>query len=153
MPDVTIWNIAAGVRTTWAAATSLTAIIPADRLYLMRAAEETPVPYAVFTFEDVSAYFGGTEYFSGSAYVKVTRVLFDLYGTQQTDWGTLSQAVNDTFGWSSTDVNASWSIPNATVLSAMPEVEGVEVTDVRADGLDVIKYSTSITVTMQADRG
>jgi hypothetical protein len=153
MPDVTLWDVAAGVRTTWAAASSLTAIVPAARLYFGRAAEETPLPYAAFTFQDVSAYFGGTEYFSGQAYVKVTRVNFDVYGTHATDWQTLAQVMADTFGWSASDPNASWSIPNATILSAMPEVEGVEVTDVRVDGQDVVKYSTNITLTMQADRG
>lgn len=153
MPDVSIWNIASGVKATWAAAASLTAIIPADRLFLMRAAEETPVPYVVFSFDDVSAYFGGTEYFSGSAYVKVTRVNFDMYGTIVDDWETLGQAIGDVFGWSATDPNGSWTIPNAVILSAMPEVEGVDLTDERADGVDIVKYSSSVTVTMQADRG
>lgn len=156
MADVTLWDIAEGVKTTWAAATSLTAIIPANRLYLGRAAESTvPLPYAVFDFDDVSAYFGGTEYFSGAKYVKVTRVNFKMYGTRATDWTTLGQAVSDTFGWSSTDPNASWNIPNATVLDAMPEVEGITVLPVeeRIDGEDVIEYASSITVKMEADRG
>jgi hypothetical protein len=153
MADVTIWNIASGVKTTWAAAATLTAIIPAERVYFGRAAEETPLPYCVFTFNDVSAYFGGTEYFSGSKYVKVTRVNFEMYGTKDTDWGTLGQGISDVFGWTSTDPNGTWSIPNATVLDAMPEVEGIEITEPRHDGQDIIKYSSSITVKMEADRG
>lgn len=153
MPDTTIWNISAGVKATWAAAASLTAIIPADRVFFQRAAEGTTLPYLVYTFDDISAFFGGTEYFSGAKYVKQTRVLFDAYGTPATDWEAFSQAVNDALTWTSTDRNASWSITNATVLSAMPETEAVELTDERVNGEDVLKYSFGVTLTMQADRG
>lgn len=152
MADVTLWDIGAGAKATWAAAASLTAIVPADRVYLLRAAEGTPLPYCVIEFQDVSAYFGGTEYFSGGQYVKVTRVDFGVYGTPQTDWGTLSLAMSDVFGWTSANPRGSWVIANATVLSAMPEVEGIEATDVRVDGQDVVKYASSFSVRMQANR-
>lgn len=153
MADVTLLDVSAGTKATWAAAASLTAIVPASRVYFGRAAGGTILPYVVYTFDDVSAYFGGTEYFSGTKYVKVTRVNFDVYGTQATDWSTLAQAMSDVFGWTKDDSDASWSIPNAVVLAAMPEVEGQEITDERVDGQDVIKYSSSFTVKMQADRG
>lgn len=153
MADVTLPDIMAGVKTTWAAASSLTAIVPAARVYFDRAAETTVYPYVVYTFDDVSAYFGGTEYFSGSQYIKVTRVNFEVYGTRSTNWQTLAAAMGDALGWSKDNPAASWSIPNASIKSAMPEVEGTELTVERQDGEDIMKYSSSFTVTMEANRG
>jgi hypothetical protein len=151
--DVTLIDISDGVRATWGGAASLTAIVPAARVYFQRAAEGTALPYVVYTFDDVSAYFGGTEYFSGSKYIKVTRVNFDVYGTRAVGWSTLAQAMSDTFGWTTANSAGSWVIDNAVILSAMPEVEALEVTDERVAGEDIQKYSSSFTVKMQADRG
>jgi uncharacterized protein (TIGR03545 family) len=61
--------------------------------------------------------------------------------------------LNDTFGWSSTSPAAVWTIPNATVLSAMPEVEANDIESERVDGKDVLTYESTFTVKMEADRG
>ncbi len=152
--DVTLPNIAAGVRTSWAADATLTAIVPASRVYFQRAAGGTTLPYVVYTFEGVSAYFGGTEYFSGGKYVKVTRILFDVYATPDaTDLDAIGQAMSNAFGSSTASSAAGWTIPNAVILYAQPEVEALELTDERVSGQDVVKYSSSFTVKMQADRG
>ena len=153
MADVTLINIVQGVQTTWAASTTLSALIPVERLFLDRTPAKTPYPNATISFKDVSAYFGGTEYFSGSAYVKNTQVSFDVFGTRETDWGEVSQAINDVFGWTSTSVGASWSIPNAVILAAMPETEAFGLLEDRVDGEDIVKYTASFTLTMQAERG
>ena len=153
MPDVTLINIADGVRTTWGANATLIALVPVERLYLDRTPPKTTYPNATVSFKDVSAYFGGTEYFSGSAYTKQTQVQFAVYGFRDTNWSAISQAMNDAFGWSTTAIGATWSIENATILAAMPETESLGLEDERIDGEDIVKYTASITVVMQAERG
>ena len=153
MADVTLWDISKGVRDTWAASSALVALIPANRLYYQRAPEATQYPLATYEFEDISAFFGGTEYYSGRDYIKMTRVKFAVYATQDYDFSALAQVMNNTFGWSNETPDATWQIPNAEVLSAMPEVEGIEVTGERYQNLDIIKYTSSFTLTLQGDRG
>lgn len=154
MPDVTLIDIAEGVRTTWAAAgTTVTTFIPASKVYFKRVPEGTALPYCVFEFKDVSAYFGGTEYFSGAAYVKATQITFKIYFPATTDPSSFVTALNDALSWSTTGISGVWSIPNATILSAMPEIEALDVEEVRVDGADVVRYETTFTIKMQADRG
>jgi len=112
------------------------------------------LPYCVFEFKDVSAYFGGTEYFSGSIYVKATQITFRTY-FQPVDFNATGYAtiLNDKFGWGASTPAASWTIPNATVLGAMPEIEGTSLEEQTVDGKDVSVYESTFTVKMQADRG
>jgi len=153
MADVTLLNIRKGVKTSWAAATSLNALVPASRLYLDRVPAGTAYPCATYSFKDVSAFYGGTTYQSGSAYFKVTQVLISIYAKRSVDWDAVCQAVSDAFGWSESNAAASWSIPNATILAGMPEVEAFEVEPERVDSEDIERYDTSFTVRMQALRG
>lgn len=153
MPDVTLWDIAAGVKTSWGNNPTLTALIPATRVHQGRAPQGATYPLCVFSFKDVSAYFGGTQYYSGSDYVKVTQFNFEVYGAQGTDGSAIAQAIADTFGWAEDREAGMIEIRNAVILSSMPEVEGGELTTERIDGIDYWKYSTSFTVRMQAERG
>jgi hypothetical protein len=154
MPDVTLVDIAEGVRTSWTAlGSSVTNVIPTSKVYFGRAPSGVSLPYCVFEFKDVTAYFGGTEYFSGAKYIKVTQVTFKIYFVRTTDIQALATEVNDKMGWSSTDSDAVWSIANAVVLSAMPEIEAMEIEEERVNGEDVIRYETTFTIKMQADRG
>lgn len=155
MPDVTLLDIAKGVRDSWTAAGStLTNIIPASKIYFKRQPTGATLPYCVYDFKDVSAYFGGTEYFSGAAYVKATQVTFKTY-FQPVDFDARAYAtiLNDKFGWSASNPAGAWTIPNATVLAAMPEVEESDLTEELIDGKDIPVYSSTFTVKMQADRG
>jgi hypothetical protein len=155
MPDVSLIDISEGVRQSWTAAgTSVTNVIPVTKLYFQRAGEGAALPYCVYEFKDVSAYFGGTEYFSGSQYVRVTQITFKVYCTRATDIQAFASSLNDALSWSSTDPNGVWTIPNAVaILSAMPEVEALELEEERVAGEDVIRYETTFSVRMQADRG
>jgi hypothetical protein len=153
MADCTLDDIAYGVKASWKASTALHAYLPPERLYGDEVGEETPLPYGTFDFDDVSAYFGGTEYFSGGPYVKQTKVLFKFYGTHETDWRNFMSAFNDALSWSSSSVGGNWTIPNATVLHAMPEVEARKKTAVRLDGKTVIERSASVTLMLEANRG
>ena len=154
MADVTLADIAAGVRSTWTAAgSSVTDTIPVARLYFKRLAETTVYPAAVFEFKDVSAYFGGTEYTSGAAYVKVTQVTFKVYFKANTDLAAFITAMNNALSWSSDNLAGSWTIPNATILGAMPEVEAFDLEEERVDGIDIARYETTFSVKMQANRG
>lgn len=154
MADVTLLDIAEGVRQTWAAAgSSVTNVIPTSKVYFQRAPSGVALPYCVFEFKDVSAYFGGTEYFSGRDYVKATQVTFKIYAIRTTDLAAFATVLNNALGWGSTSPAASWTIPNATILAAMPEVEGMELEEERVNGEDVIRYETTYTIKMQADRG
>jgi len=151
MPDVTIFNIDAGIRQSWESIPALTDLVPIDRLYMFEAPDGATQVYTTYEFEDISAFFGGTEYFSGRDYVKQTRIIFTTYGPRTFDWTTFSQLLSNSFGCSSESVAGQWTIPNATVLFAQPEVEGESVRPGETQG--VIVYRSSFTLTMQADRG
>jgi hypothetical protein len=154
MPDVTLVDISQGVRSSWTAAgASVTGTIPLTKLFFQRQPEGAELPYCVFEFKDVSAYFGGTEYFSGNKYVKATQITFKIYGASDFALSTFATAVNSAFGWGSASPAGVWTIPNATILSAMPEVESQKLEEERIDGKDVIRYETTFTVKMEADRG
>ena len=154
MADVTLVDISQGVRSSWTAAgASVTGTIPLTSLYFQRQPEGAALPYCVFEFKDVSAYFGGTEYFSGGPYVKATQITFKIYGASDFALPTFATAVNAAFGWGSASPGGVWTIPNATVLSAMPEVEAQKLEEERIDGKDIVRYETTFTVKMQADRG
>lgn len=155
MPDVTLLDISKGVRDSWeAAGTTLTNIIPKDSVYFKRQPTGATLPYVVFEFKDVSAYFGGTEYFSGSAYVKATQITFRTYfHPGDFDARAYATILNGAFGWGSASPGGVWTIPNATVLAAMPEVEESDLTEESIDGKDIPVYSSTFTVKMQADRG
>lgn len=153
MPDVTLLNIVEGIQRTWADYAPLDNIVPAERLYAVRVPAGIEYPNASITLKDVSAYFGGTEYFSGSTYVKKTQCELAVFGNRNTDWKRVAQAMSDAFGWSSTNVPGTWNIENAVVLAAMPETEGLEVFEERQDGEDILKYTSSFTILMQAERG
>lgn len=153
MPDTTIWDIETGIRNSWESVTALTDLISIDRLYLFRPPDGATMVYTTYEFEDISAFFGGTEYFSGPDYRKQTRVIFTTYGPRTFDWRTYSQALSNAFGCSATNDSGQWSIPNAIVLFAQPETENIEVLPREGQGEDVIAYKSSFTLTMQADRG
>ena len=154
MADVTLPDIMKGVADSWNAAAAVNAIIPVSKLYFKRQPERAAMPYCVFEFKDVSAYFGGTEYFSGAKYVKATQVTFKTY-FQPVDFDIRDYAtkLNDAFGWAASSPGAGWTIPNATVLVAMPEVEANDIEPERVDGKDVLTYESTFTVKMEADRG
>ena len=154
MPDVTLPDIMKGVVDSWDAATAVKAIIATSKLYFGRQPENASLPYCVFEFKDVSAYFGGTEYFSGAKYVRATQITFKTY-FQPVDFNIRDYAtkLNDAFGWSSSSPAGGWTIPNATVLAAMPEVEAIDIEAERVDGKDVLTYESTFTVKMEADRG
>ena len=158
MADVSLLDISKGVRDSWTAAGStLTNVIPVTKVYFKRIPDGTnapTLPYVVFEFKDVSAYFGGTEYFSGTKYVKSTQVTFRThFNPVDFDARAYATILNDKFGWSAATPAASWTIPNATVLSAMPEVEASDLTEERIDGKDINVYESTFTVKMEADRG
>lgn len=155
MADVSLIDISEGVRQTWAlTGSSVTNVIPASKVYFQRAPERVTLPYCVYAFADISGFFGGTEFFSGANYIRKTRIDFDVYALRSTDLSAFATALNDALSWSSTDPNAVWTIPNAVgVLAAMPEVEALEMEEERQDGEDVLKYSTSFTLTIEANRG
>lgn len=155
MADVVLTDVLTGAKATWAADAALAAIVPNSRVYAFGVPETTAWPYVVIEPGDVSAYFGGTTYFSGSDYIKVNAISFTVYGLYGTvDWSALAQQMSDTFGWTAANPTASWTIPNAVkVVSAMPEVDEFKRTGERVDGLEVLSYMAKFSVTIQANRG
>jgi len=156
--DVTLIDVLEGARTTWATSAALLAVVPADRLYSFGVPEGTAYPYAKIEPGDVSAYFGGTEYFSGQNYVKVNKISFTIFakgtGADAPNWSALAQEMSDVFGWTASNAAANWVIPNAVaVISAMPEVDEFKPTGERHDGVEIMSYKSEFTVRLQANRG
>jgi len=158
MADVTLIDVLTGARQTWATSAALLAVVPAARLYSYGVPEGTAMPYATVFPGDVSAYFGGTEYFSGTNYVKINKISFTIYakgeGTGAPDWSALAQEMSDVFGWTAANPAAAWVVPNAVkVVSAMPEVDDWKPTGERIDGVEIMSYKSEYSVKIQADRG
>ncbi len=153
MPDVTLLDVYTGARQSWAAATTVSAVIPADNVFMKRVPEGTQMPYVTTSIKDVSAYFGGTEYFSGAKYIKVQQVTFTIHCLASFDLPGLLTKINNELTWSKDDPKGVWTIPNATVLSAMPETDDVDIEEERVNGVDVIAYPTTITIKLECDRG
>lgn len=160
MADVTLIDVLRGAISTWNTSTILKGIVPIASLYMATVPEGTPLPYALIKAEDISNYFGGTEYYSGVAYKKAANVTFEVYalatGTAAPDWAALAEELNTVMNWSASNPAASWIVPNATkVLSAVREIEAFEPSDSheRIDGVDIMMYSIKIALTYQAQRG
>lgn len=154
MANVTLLDISKGVRDSWAlAGATVTGFIPVSKVYYQRQPEGAALPYCVYEFKDISAFYGGFEFFSGREYVKTTDITFKVYFPATTDVTAFVTALNAAFGWTSTDPAPTWTIPNATVISAMQSVEALEVEEERGEGQDVARYETTFSVKMQADRG
>jgi hypothetical protein len=152
--DFTILDISAGVKSTWAAVPALAALIPANRLYFGRSAEGTPLPYAHFEIEDVSAYFGGTEYFSGRFYKKAVHVNFvSHWAATDANLPAYATAVREHLGWTATAPGGAWALPNVVVLASPPDIEKMEMEEERIDGADIVKHESAFFLTLQADRG
>lgn len=155
MADVNLTNVLSGAKATWGMSPLLATIVPPSRVYAFGVPETTELPYVVIEPGDIGAYFGGTTYYSGTAYEKknsISFTVFALYGTL--DWNTLAETMSNVFGWTAANPAADWVIPNATsIISAVPEIDGFERTGERIEGLEVLKYMAKFTLTIQANRG
>lgn len=148
MADVTIWGIAAGAKATWAG-TPLDTLVPSARLYLgTRAASGTIYPCATLQIED-----GDKEYFSGSTYIAKAKVTVKIYGDRTLDWDAVGKYLAGIFGGTSGRPAGQWGIANAELKCAMPGEEVIEVLNEKDDGEDLIEYTRSFELTIQAERG
>lgn len=155
MPDTTLIDVLTGARNTWGAASALAAVVPLDRVYAFGVPENVEYPNCVVEPGDVSAFFGGTEYYSGGKYQKTNKISFTVTALANTvNWSQLAQDVSDAFGWTSASPRASWVIPNAlSVISSMPEVDEFKRTGERIDGVELLAYKSQYSVKIEADRG
>lgn len=153
--DVSVPDVLQGARNTWGTSATLLAVVPLARVYAFGVPSGTALPYVAVKLDDVSAYFGGTEYYSGGSYTKVNKINFEVYAKVETvDWPALAQELGNVFGWNESNPGAAWVIPNAErVLSSMPETDKFEQTNERIDGQPVMKYASQYSVTIQANRG
>ena len=155
MADVTLVDVLTGARNTWGAYPALASVVPLTRVYAFGVPESVDYPNCVVEPGDVSAFFGGTEYYSGGQYQKTNKISFTVYALAGTvNWPALAQNLSDAFGWTSTAAAATWVIPNAVaVISSMPEVDEFKRTGERIDGLEILSYKAQFSVKIQADRG
>jgi hypothetical protein len=153
--DVVLIDVFTGVRSTWDTSTTLKGFVPLGRIFDFYI-PEIIYPAMWIKVEDVSNYFGGTEYNSGPEYKKAANVTMTVVGLRSLDWGGLALEIKGRFGWSSTAPAGNWIIPNATkVLSSIPELEVWDLVPnaERINNEDVLFYSFKTAVTYQANRG
>lgn len=153
MADNILYDTLKGCRDSWGAVAALTNLIPLSRVYFDRVPERVEFPYVVIGSGDVSQFFGGMEYFSGSYYIKRTKPEFNIFAKTDYDFSPVVQAIASNLTWSSTDVKKNWTVPNATVLYAKPDVEKAELVEEQIDGLDILKYTYIIELMLQPSRG
>lgn len=154
MPTPTVNDVAAGVRTRWAAVTALNAIVPATAVFLGRAAEKvsgtvSAPPYARLVVTETER-----ELFSGSVYVAKFRVEVDAFTAADPPVaGDLRAALDAALNGTSTTPAAGLTVANATVLSSMA-LPGATArpTGERIDGKDTVRVSCSFEAMLQAAR-
>ena len=151
MPTVSDSDVAAGIRTRWAAVSALTAIIPAASVWRGRAPERQSFPYARFNVTEEDR-----ELTSGPAYLVRFRLEIDCYlAAEPPGAGTLRAALDAAFNGTSTDPTAGLTVSNATAVlhcMALPGTTSRPTTE-RVDGADVVRVSASFEVYLQGSRG
>lgn len=150
MPTVTPDDVAATIRSQWAAASSLVAIIPVAKVYRGRAPENTAYPYARFRVTEQP-----TEWTSGSSYLTNFRLEIDCYANDQPPAaGALRKALDAAFAGSSTDPANGMVVTDGTVLHSLPQAGGVSrPTNDRKDGKDVVTTTASYLILVEGSRG
>lgn len=143
MPTPTDSDVAAGLRTRWAATSPLNAIIASTAVWRGRAPERAAFPYARFNVSETDR-----ELTSGSAYLAKFRVEIDCYVIADPPAaGTLRAALDAAFNGTATTPAAGLTVSNATVLTcaALPGATSRPTTE-RVDGKDVVRVSVSYEV-------
>lgn len=153
MPDVNLWDVVAGVKLSWSANAILNGLIPNARLFQDFVPGKVDYPNAYFEIEDVSNFFGGTEYFSGAEYVKITRVTIYINGPRTTNFLAISAALAEVFGWQAGNPAGGVTVPNARVLSVVREVEKHEALHEKVNGEEIYQSSYTCQISKQANRG
>lgn len=150
MADVTLIDVLKGCVATWAVGGALAAIVPANRVFAFGVGEQTPLPYAAVEAEDVSNFFGGTQYLGGVDYIKAVNVTFSVYGfADDMDWIALAEAMQMALSFRASDPYpkvGDWIVPNSTgILSAIRELEtGPEPTGQKQDGKWILVYGYKV---------
>ena len=155
MPTVTINDVAAGVRTRWAAVSALHALVPSTTVFLGRVAEKVSAtasapPYARLVVTET-----GRELFSGAAYLVKFRVDVDAYTAAEAPVsGTVRAALDAAFNGTSSAPAAGLTVSNATAVLSSMALPGAtsRPTGERIDGKDVVRVSCSYEVMVQASR-
>lgn len=147
---VTDTDIAASVRTRWAAVAALEAIVPAASVYRGKVGENTAYPNARLKVIE-----GDTELTSGSITLTKWRVEIECYVSTQPPIGnTLRAALDAAFQGSDTAPAAGLSVTNATaVLHSMALPGGrTEPTGERQDNKDTLRTTASYEILVQHSR-
>lgn len=155
MATPTVNDVAAGVRTRWAAVSALHALVPATAVFLGRAAEKvsatpTSPPYARLVVTETDR-----ELFSGAAYLVRFRVDVDAHTAAEPPVaGTVRAALDAAFNGTSSAPAAGLTVSNATAVLSSTALSGATArpTGERIDGKDVVRVSCSYEVFVQASR-
>jgi hypothetical protein len=154
MPTVTTLDVAAGLRTRWAAVSALVAVVPVARVFVGRTGEKisgtiTQPPYARLNITE-----GEPELFSGPAYVQDFDVMVEVYLTDETTPNTLRSNLDAAFHGGSTTPTAGITVSNATVLHSMARGGGnVKPTNERINGKDVLRVTANYRLKLEGNRG
>lgn len=143
MPTPTDSDVAAGIRTRWAATTSLNSIIASTAVWRGRAPERATFPYARFNVTETER-----EITSGIAYLAKFRVDIDCYvAADPPAAGTLRAALDAAFNGTVSSPTAGLTVSNATVLTcaALSGTTSRPTTE-RVDGKDVVRVSCAYEV-------
>ena len=137
-------DIAAAFRTRWAAASLLSALVPAAAVYLGRAAEATALPYARLLIDE-----GVLRWTSGRRYQKDFAVTVEVYTNDPAAAPAVRHAVDAAFGASVADPAGGLSLPAAGdyVTHSLPAAGGgTAPANERRDGNDILRVTGKFAV-------
>lgn len=122
--------------------------MPAAGVYVGRAAEKTPLPYAVLAVRLVS-----TELTAGRLFLQTFEAAVDGYTQETPSAGSVQAATILAFLGPPDDPAAGLTLASGRVVhSVLAAGDGTGVTQVRLDGADINKVSTRFTILTQTSR-
>lgn len=150
MARVTVEDVAQGIRNRWAAVTALDALVPAESVYVGRAAEGTAFPYAVLTVTE-----GTGIAMTGGKKLQRFKVKVEAYtATSPATASTLRGYLNTAFAGRAGDPTSGVTVATAVAVVHCQDDGGggdvTELTGVRHDNADTVKLTAGYEVLLQS---
>lgn len=141
-------DITEGMRTHWAAASTLAALIPAERVYADRIAEKTAWPAAAIKVEEGDLTRCGSGKYLREFTVEVVAETIAANG----DDDAIRAALSAAFGGDDTDPTAGLTLPGATVMHLIEERGGgVRPTPFRQNGSDFLRLTSRFVIMLHGE--
>lgn len=141
-------DITEGMRARWAAASTLDALIPVERVYADRIAEKTAWPAAAIKVEE-----GAITRCGSGKYIRefTAEVMAETIAANGDD-DAIRAALSAAFGGDDTDPTAGLVVPGASVMHSIEEQGGgVRPTQFRQNGSDFLRLTSRFAIMVHGE--